>query len=59
MYQGQSIRCTRLADDIAELCFDRQDASVNKFDHQTLEELAAAELAGRRGSRKRVAGGRK
>ena len=42
MYQGQSIRCTRLADDIAELCFDRQDASVNKFDHQTLEELAAA-----------------
>ena len=40
MYQGQSIRCTKLPGDIAELCFDRQDAPINKFDRQTLDELA-------------------
>jgi len=45
MYQGQSLRCTRLDDDIAELCFDRQDAPINKFDRQTLDELAEAAKA--------------
>ena len=40
MYQGQSIRCAKLPGDIAELCFDRQDAPINKFDRQTLAELA-------------------
>ncbi|MFK8018050.1 MAG: fatty acid oxidation complex subunit alpha FadB [Gammaproteobacteria bacterium] len=40
MYQGQSIRCERLDGDIAELCFDRQGESINKFDRQTLGELA-------------------
>ncbi|MEE4174569.1 MAG: fatty acid oxidation complex subunit alpha FadB [Xanthomonadales bacterium] len=45
MYQGQSLRCTRLDGDIAELCFDRQDAPINKFDRQTLDELADAAKA--------------
>lgn len=40
MYQGQSLRCSRLDGDIAELCFDRQDEAINKFDRQTLTELA-------------------
>ena len=40
MYQGQSLRCAKLPGDIAELCFDRQDAPINKFDRQTLDELA-------------------
>ncbi|MFK7888410.1 MAG: fatty acid oxidation complex subunit alpha FadB [Gammaproteobacteria bacterium] len=47
MHQGQSIRCTKLDGDIAELCFDREGESVNKFDRQTLTELAAvAKLLG-------------
>jgi 3-hydroxyacyl-CoA dehydrogenase/enoyl-CoA hydratase/3-hydroxybutyryl-CoA epimerase/enoyl-CoA isomerase len=45
MYQGQSIRCAKLPGDVAELCFDRQDAPVNKFDRQTLAELAEAAKA--------------
>lgn len=45
MYQGQSLRCTKLPGDLAELCFDRQDAPVNKFDRQTLDELAEAAKA--------------
>ena len=40
MFQGQSIRCSKRPDDIAELCFDRQGESINKFDRQTLGELA-------------------
>ena len=44
MYQGQSLRCAKLPGDIAELCFDRQDLPINKFDRQTLDELA--EVAG-------------
>lgn len=48
MYQGQSIRCSRIDNDVVQLCFDRQGESVNKFDRQTLTELgeAAAMLAG-------------
>ena len=47
MYQGQSLRVTRLDDGIAELCFDRQEEAINKFDARTVNELreAAAELA--------------
>ncbi len=40
MYQGQSIRCEKLDGNIAQLCFDREGASINKFDRQTLAELA-------------------
>jgi 3-hydroxyacyl-CoA dehydrogenase/enoyl-CoA hydratase/3-hydroxybutyryl-CoA epimerase/enoyl-CoA isomerase len=42
MYQGQSIRVTRLPGDIAELCFDRKDDAVNKFDARTVNELREA-----------------
>jgi len=46
MYQGQSIRVTRLPGDLAELCFDRQNDAINKFDARTVLELneAAATL---------------
>lgn len=43
MYQGQTLRV--VVDEqhnFAELCFDRQDASANKFDQATLSELKAA-----------------
>ena len=42
MYQGKSLRVSKRGDGIAELCFDREDDSVNKFDRRTLEELNAA-----------------
>ncbi|ULQ46079.1 fatty acid oxidation complex subunit alpha FadB [Flagellatimonas centrodinii] len=47
MYEGKSIRVTKHDGGIAELCFDRKDESVNKFDQQTLGELrdVAAALA--------------
>ncbi|HUR41362.1 MAG TPA: fatty acid oxidation complex subunit alpha FadB [Verrucomicrobiae bacterium] len=45
MYQGQSIRVTALPNGIAELCFDRKDESVNKFDARTVRELAEAAAA--------------
>ncbi|WP_029891130.1 fatty acid oxidation complex subunit alpha FadB [Polycyclovorans algicola] len=54
MYSGQTVRLTLHEGGIAELCFDRQGESVNKFDKLTLGELreaadklvAAPELAG-------------
>ncbi|WP_199699402.1 hypothetical protein, partial [Oleomonas cavernae] len=47
MYQGQSIRVAKLDGGIAELCFDRQNDAINKFDAATVKELgeAAAALA--------------
>ena len=45
MYRGKSIRVELLADGIAELCFDRDGESVNKFDCRTVDELAAATAA--------------
>lgn len=42
IYQGKAIRVALLADDIAELCFDRDGETVNKFDRLTLGELQAA-----------------
>ncbi len=42
MYQGQSIRVTKLPGDIAELCFDRKDDAINKFDARTVNELREA-----------------
>jgi 3-hydroxyacyl-CoA dehydrogenase/enoyl-CoA hydratase/3-hydroxybutyryl-CoA epimerase/enoyl-CoA isomerase len=45
MYQGQSIRVAKLEGDIAELCFDRKDESINKFDARTVQELGEAVAA--------------
>jgi 3-hydroxyacyl-CoA dehydrogenase / enoyl-CoA hydratase / 3-hydroxybutyryl-CoA epimerase / enoyl-CoA isomerase len=45
MYQGQSIRVTRLPGDLAELCFDRQGDAINKFDARTVNELGEAAAA--------------
>ncbi|HEY0973701.1 MAG TPA: fatty acid oxidation complex subunit alpha FadB [Solimonas sp.] len=42
MYQGQSIKVSTLDGGIAELCFDRQGDSINKFDAQTVKELKEA-----------------
>ncbi len=42
VYEGQSISVSLLDGDIAELKFDNQTASVNKFDQRTLKELGEA-----------------
>ena len=42
MYQGQSIRVTKLPGDLVELCFDRKDDAINKFDSRTINELREA-----------------
>lgn len=42
LYSGKSITIQRLENGIAELCFNLQGQSVNKFDAQTLTELKAA-----------------
>ena len=48
MYKGKSLRVERLEGDVAELCFDRENDSVNKFDKQTVDELAeVAKLLGK------------
>jgi len=39
IYEGQSLRCEMLDNGIAEVIFDSQSGSVNKFDKATLEEL--------------------
>ena len=41
-YQGSCIQLTLSADSIAELRFDNQNESVNKFDQTTLKELREA-----------------
>jgi 3-hydroxyacyl-CoA dehydrogenase / enoyl-CoA hydratase / 3-hydroxybutyryl-CoA epimerase / enoyl-CoA isomerase len=42
MFQGTSLRVHLNGDNIAELCFDRRDDSVNKLDSRTVDELGAA-----------------
>ncbi|HWY23882.1 MAG TPA: 3-hydroxyacyl-CoA dehydrogenase NAD-binding domain-containing protein, partial [Nevskia sp.] len=42
MYQGKSIQVRKLEGGIAELCFDRSDESINKFDMRTVNELREA-----------------
>jgi len=39
IYKGQSIRCEMLENGMAEVIFDSQTGSVNKFDKATLAEL--------------------
>jgi len=41
-FEGQAIQCHLLDGDIAELCFDLKDDSVNKFSQATLLELKEA-----------------
>jgi 3-hydroxyacyl-CoA dehydrogenase / enoyl-CoA hydratase / 3-hydroxybutyryl-CoA epimerase / enoyl-CoA isomerase len=45
MYNGQSIRVTKLSTGLAELYFDRLQDAVNKFDMRTVEELREATAA--------------
>lgn len=42
IYQGKALSASFLEDGIAELCFDLQGDSVNKFNRITLEELGEA-----------------
>ena len=42
MYSGLSIRVTRLDNDIAEMCFDRKEEAINKFDARTVKEMSEA-----------------
>ncbi len=42
IYEGQSLRCEMLDNGIAEVIFDNQSGSVNKFDKATLVELNEA-----------------
>jgi 3-hydroxyacyl-CoA dehydrogenase / enoyl-CoA hydratase / 3-hydroxybutyryl-CoA epimerase / enoyl-CoA isomerase len=42
MFQGESIRVSALEDGFVELCFDRKEDAVNKFDKRTVSELQQA-----------------
>jgi len=42
MFQGESIRVSALPDGFVELCFDRKDDAINKFDERTVSELQQA-----------------
>jgi hypothetical protein len=39
MYVGQSLPATRVEDGFVELCFDRQDEPITKFDQRTIAQL--------------------
>ena len=42
MFNGQSIQVSKLDGGFAELCFNNQTDSVNKFDLRTVTELGEA-----------------
>ena len=42
MFQGKTLRLMPLHDGCFELCFDRTDESVNKFDRLAIDELRRA-----------------
>ncbi|ACY14210.1 fatty acid oxidation complex subunit alpha FadB [Haliangium ochraceum] len=42
MFQGQSLRVTRISDHFAEICFDREGEAINKLDKRTVDELGTA-----------------
>ena len=42
MFEGQTLSLTRLDNDFAEIKFDSQSGSVNKFNEETLGELRQA-----------------
>ena len=45
IYEGKAISAKFLYNGIAELCFDQQGESVNKFDQLTLRDLDEATKA--------------
>jgi 3-hydroxyacyl-CoA dehydrogenase/enoyl-CoA hydratase/3-hydroxybutyryl-CoA epimerase/enoyl-CoA isomerase len=45
IYAGKSLRCQKLENGIAELCFDRENDAINKFDLRTVTELREAAQA--------------
>lgn len=53
MFQGESIRVSALAGGFAEVCFDRKEDAINKFDKRTVSELlqAIAAISAREGLR--------
>lgn len=42
MYQGETIHVSQLDEGFVELCFDRRNAAINKFDKLTVNELREA-----------------
>ena len=42
LFQGDSVKVHRLDDGIVELCFDRANDAINKFDKRTVSELGEA-----------------
>src|SRR5215212_7801044 len=42
MFEGKTLRLSQLQGNLVELCFDRQNEAVNKFDRLTLDELKLA-----------------
>lgn len=42
MFQGNCIKLQRIEEGFVELCFDRNEDAINKFDERTLDELAQA-----------------
>ncbi|MGH8458856.1 MAG: enoyl-CoA hydratase-related protein, partial [Nevskiales bacterium] len=42
IYAGKSLRCQKLEGGIVELCFDRENDAINKFDLRTVTELREA-----------------
>ena len=42
MFQGNTLSLTRLDNDFAEIKFDSQSGSVNKFNEETLGDLRSA-----------------
>lgn len=47
MFQADSLRIVVLDDNLVEICFDRRDDAINKFDDRTVDELrqAVAQIA--------------
>src|SRR6185312_6429880 len=45
MFEGQCLRVGLRDDGFAELCFDRRNEAINKFDVRTVDELKAATAA--------------
>ncbi len=45
MYRGKSVWVERVEGDIVELCFDRSDGDINKFDLRTIQEFRDATAA--------------
>ncbi|MFL6599888.1 MAG: fatty acid oxidation complex subunit alpha FadB [Steroidobacteraceae bacterium] len=42
MFEGQCLRVELLGEGLAQLCFDRRNEAINKFDVRTIQELKSA-----------------